>query len=213
MSVEHLAVVLHHSRAKGSARLVCLGIANHQGDGGAWPSIATLAKYANITPRNAQKALQTLVGLGEVRVITSAGGDPTCPDWRRPNLYQVLVTCPDWCDKSPNHRDTRRSAGPQVGMDLGMDRVSETTGGVECDGGRVSLPTPAPLSGPTPKPSLEPSPNPLPPVVPQLQDARARTGPCDICGAPNRLVCEDRQVKVPKDDRHDYLEVRRHAQG
>lgn len=212
MSVEHIAAALHHSRARGTARLVLIGIANHAGDGGAYPSMATLAKYANVTPRNAQKAVQVLVGLGEVRVLVAMGGDAKCPDWKRPNLYEVLVTCPAWCDRTPQHRDTRKGAAPQPGFTLGLEGASEPTPGVECDRGRVSLPTPLPLSDPTPKPSLEPSTNPLPSVVPQLQDARARTDPCGLCGAPSRLVCEDRQRRVRPEDRHDYQALR-HATG
>lgn len=111
MSVEHLTAVLHHSRAKGRARLVLIGIANHQSDAGAWPSVATLAKYAGgITVRNVQKAIADLVELGELAV--SIQGATHIPKGRRPNRYDVLVRCPAWCDGTPQHRDLRRRDEP-----------------------------------------------------------------------------------------------------
>lgn len=153
MSVEHIAVVLHHSKAKGTAKLILLGIANHAGDGGAWPSLATLARYANVTPRNVQKALTSLQGSGELRIAVQAGGPADLADTRRPNRYDVLVECPPWCDRSPNHRDTRRSAGAQ----LWIDPLSETTPPVGNDTPPLSETTPHPPSETTPKPSIEPT--------------------------------------------------------
>jgi hypothetical protein len=43
MSIEAVATVLNHSKARGRAKLVLIGIANHLGDQGAWPSISTLS--------------------------------------------------------------------------------------------------------------------------------------------------------------------------
>ncbi len=111
MSVEHLTAVLHHSQAKGRARLVLIGIANHQGDAGAWPSLATLSKYAGgITVRNVRKAIADLVELGELAV--SVQGATHIPKSRRPNRYDVLVRCPEWCDGTPQHRDMRTRDEP-----------------------------------------------------------------------------------------------------
>lgn len=107
MSVEHLSIVLHHSKAKGTAKLVLLGIANHAGDGGAWPSVGTLATYANAEPRTVQRAIQKLIGSGELRVAVQAGGLADWDDYTRPNRYDVLLACPPWCDRTANHRDTR----------------------------------------------------------------------------------------------------------
>jgi hypothetical protein len=114
VSVEALSTVLHHSRAKGTVKLVLIGIANHDGDGGAWPTVATLAKYANVHPRNVQKALEKLVSLGEIRVEPQAGGLANMADCDRPNLYHVKVRCPVWCDGSTQHRDQRKRAGAQL---------------------------------------------------------------------------------------------------
>lgn len=154
MSVEHLTVVLHHSKATGTAKLVLLGIANHQGDGGAWPSVATLAKYAGVQPRGVQKALEKLRSLGEVRVQLQAGGTPGMDDHDRPNLYEVLVACPPWCDRSAHHRDTRARQGalwtnpPSVRT---PPVRTDTPPGVPQDTPRVSGWTPEPSN----KPSIE----------------------------------------------------------
>jgi hypothetical protein len=110
VSVEAIAIALHHSKAKGTAKLVLLGIANHDGDGGAWPSKATLAKYANVDQRNVDRAIKTLVSLAEIRVGISEGGRSNTPDYLRPNLYHFLVECPAYCDRSRQHRDTRKGA-------------------------------------------------------------------------------------------------------
>lgn len=178
MSVEHLAAVLHHSQAKGTARLVLLGIANHAGDGGAWPSVATLAKYAGVTPRNVQKALRGLQELGEVRVYTQQGGLPFTSDQHRPNRYDVLVACPPWCDRSPAHRDTR-----QQHPALWISGVSEATPPVGGDTRGVSEATPGGVSEATPEPSIEPT-------YLYLNVPRSVTGPrarelaCSVCSLP-----------------------------
>ena len=104
MSVEALAVALHHSRATGTAKLVLIGIANHDGDGGSWPSIATLAKYAGVAERNVQAALKKLEQLHEIRRFVQAGGDHRTASHMRPNRYQVLLRCPADCDGSSQHR-------------------------------------------------------------------------------------------------------------
>jgi len=192
MSVEHMAVVLHHSKSKGTDKLVLLGIANHAGDGGAWPSIATLAKYANVHERNVQRSIDKLVGRGELRVHVQAGGTREAPDHARPNMYDVLVVCPPWCDRTPNHRDTRKLAGGQP--PLWIKGVAHTP-----PGGVAHTP---------PEPSIEPD---HPEVVPQPQTARelerqARQldpRPCQVCGMSQRL-CEMKQTKLHREDQHHY---------
>lgn len=104
MSIESIAICLHHSKASGSDKLVLLGIANHDGDGGSWPAIATLAKYANISERGVQKCLERLVKLGEIVKYENMGGNINTRLDRRPNRYEVLVTCPIDCDKTTQHR-------------------------------------------------------------------------------------------------------------
>ena len=84
--------------------MVLMGIANHCGDGGAWPALSTLAKYAGITRDNARKAVRKLEELGEIRVDLNGGGDLTAAFYERPNRYYFLLTCPNTCDRSTNHR-------------------------------------------------------------------------------------------------------------
>ena len=122
MSVEALAVALNHSRATGTDKVVMLGICNHDGDGGAWPSVATLARYANVHPRNVQRSIRRLVDLGEVEALRQTGGLASTPAHERPNLYRVLLRCPPECDRSPQHRVAQMpppgaSATPPGGAD------------------------------------------------------------------------------------------------
>lgn len=199
MSVETLAAVLHHSRARGTVKLVAVGIANHDGDGGAWPTIRTLAKYANVEPRNVQKAIAKLVALGELAVHVQQGGRMDTPDWDRPNRYDVLVGCPPWCDRTTQHRDTREARQSHLrGLSTGVTRATGGRGqGVtRATGGGV---TPA-----TPKPSLEPTP---PVVSTQAQPARAW---CSVCSR-TATACATAQRKLPAAERHDYAEGNRRA--
>lgn len=104
MSVEQLALVLNHAKAKGTAKVVLIGIANHDGDGGAWPSITTLARYANVSRSNVQEAIARLVRDGLLLVEYQEGGDLRTPRSERPNRYHILVTCPEQCDRTAQHR-------------------------------------------------------------------------------------------------------------
>jgi hypothetical protein len=104
MSIEAMSLVLHHSKSKGTAKLVLLGIANHEGDGGAWPSVATLMRYANMDRRNVQRAIQKLVEMGELQVLKQKGGNDMTNSALRPNLYRVKVFCPYTCDRSSQHK-------------------------------------------------------------------------------------------------------------
>lgn len=98
-----MAIALHHSRATGSAKLVLLGIANHDGDGGAWPSVATLARYAAVHPRNVQRAVDKLVELHEIVREVNGGGTASTSNYTRPNLYRFTLACPPTCDRTSRH--------------------------------------------------------------------------------------------------------------
>ena len=139
MSVESMAIALHHSRATGSAKLVLLGIANHDGDGGAWPSVATLARYAAVTPRNAQKAIDRLVELHEVVRELNAGGTASTSNYTRPNLYRFILACPPTCDRTSRHSTRHRVVIEQL-----SDPLSDATGGVASDTTPLSPATPEP---------------------------------------------------------------------
>ena len=86
-----MAMVLHHSSATGTAKLVLLGIANHEGDGGAWPAVETLARYANADARTVQRAISALIAAGELEREVNQGGDRRTRGDRRTNLYRIRV--------------------------------------------------------------------------------------------------------------------------
>lgn len=210
MSVEALAAVLHHSRAKGTAKVVAIGIANHDGDGGAWPSVNTLAIYANVDRSTVKRAIKSLVALGEVRVHLQAGGTAHMEDHDRPNLYEVLVDCPEGCDRTRAHKPRRGwkrdRHGTYVLVEPDADLPLWKTGGGAGAPGGVSAPTPGALAHP------EPSTNHHPPrEVPQLQDTREdphasskHTPPCMECSAANLYECARRQSHLLPSDRHHY---------
>lgn len=197
MSVEAQAIALHHSRAESAtAKLVLLGIANHDGDGGAWPSVATLARYALCTPRTVQRAVEALEQLGEVRRVVQAGGTRWTADHRRPNLYEFLLRCPPDCDRTKNHR-TRRAVGPVIDL----EGLEEGTEPVEKLSTRVTPVSPLPLTPVSPEPSTRTSHNISDSEQPQTARARSswdhacidgtmsnhaqsrKTGACAYCGA------------------------------
>lgn len=89
MSIEAVSLVLNHSQATGRAKLVLLGIANHLGDQGAWPSISTLARYANASERSVKRDIQELIQLGELRVDLQSA--PTNSQYKT-NLYWITIS-------------------------------------------------------------------------------------------------------------------------
>jgi hypothetical protein len=101
MSAEAVTVVLHHSRAEGTAKLVLWGIANHHSDGGAWPSIATLAKYAAVSERRVQQIIRELAELDEIYIDEQGG---LGQGQYKTNRYHILIQCPSDCDGSLNHK-------------------------------------------------------------------------------------------------------------
>jgi len=89
MSIEIMVNVLHNSKATGRAKLILLGIANHQGENGAYPSIATLAKYANCSERSVKRDLKELEELGELFIQPQAA---SVDAQYKPNLYWVTIS-------------------------------------------------------------------------------------------------------------------------
>jgi len=104
MTSSSVALFLYHSRASGTAKVVGIGIGEHDGDGGSYPSMSTLARYANVSVSNVKKGLQALVDLGEIRIHVNAGGRRDTPEHERTNLYEVLLECPGNCDGTKYHR-------------------------------------------------------------------------------------------------------------
>lgn len=166
MSIESVAIALHHSRATGTAKLVLIGIANHDGDGGAWPAVSTLAKYAGVDPRSVQRSIEKLEKLHEVRRFVQAGGDHRIADHQRPNRYQFLLKCPIDCDRSSSHR-TRYEVAPELPLEELSTRVTLASPG---DAGVRGGVTQA-----SPKPSLN---HPNPPKKKTHVPDRASAGAC-----------------------------------
>jgi hypothetical protein len=189
MSIESLALALHHSRAKGTAKLVLLGIANHDGDGGAWPSIKTLAKYSCCDERQVQRALKHLEELGEIRRLVGAGGNQNTRADRRPNRYQVLLSCPPSCDGSKEHRqrgDTDATPQPH-----GVTSTAPR-GDIHGSHGVVEM---------SPEPSLEPSMN------QETRKSRSRhRRPIDQGWNLSPELLQELKVKFPKVDVESQVE-------
>lgn len=104
LSIQEIGIVLNHSRAVGTAKMVLMGIAWHTGKdrlAGCYPSQQTLADYANCSTRQVRRCLDELVSLGELHVISN--GSYRRGSIASTNLYTVILDCPDWCDKSMNH--------------------------------------------------------------------------------------------------------------
>lgn len=181
MSVETLAAVLHHSRAKGTAKVVAIGIANHDGDGGAWPSIRTLAIYANVDRSTVKRAVRSLVVLGEVRVHLQAGGPRDMEDHDRPNRYEVLIDCPEGCDRTSNHKPRK---GWQRGKDGSYVRLDEE-GDVPLWINPGGTDAPGCTDAPTPRGTDAPRTVPVTPSDKEGASTTGRgrvTGWCDECG-------------------------------
>jgi hypothetical protein len=88
MSIQVMQAVWQHSRSDGRARLVLLAIADHQGEIGAWPSIATLARMVNSSERSVQRDIQYLQSIGELKVDVQNA--PTNRQYKS-NLYWVTL--------------------------------------------------------------------------------------------------------------------------
>jgi hypothetical protein len=88
MSIQVMQAVWEHSKADGRARLVLLAIADHQGEIGAWPSIATIAKMVNASERSVQRDIKYLEDLGELKVEVQNA--PTRNQYKS-NLYWVTL--------------------------------------------------------------------------------------------------------------------------
>ncbi len=156
-----MAIVLHHSAATGTDLVVMLGIANHDGDGGSWPSLLTLATYArykgddDARKKSVRKVLRRLEAAGEIRTHIQEGGLARTPEHLRTNRYEVLLQCPADCDRTTNHRTTQTNTPPGVpsGPPPGGRQIPP--------GGLASGPPPGVPSGPPnrPVPSPESSKN------------------------------------------------------
>jgi hypothetical protein len=106
--------VLEESQTRGEERLVLLAIANHadpQG-GAAWPSIAQIAREANVYPDTAKRLVRQLHNGGHVTRHISASPDERIPRGKRPNLYVVTMDR-DLIDKLREEREADRMGGSE----------------------------------------------------------------------------------------------------
>jgi hypothetical protein len=169
-------LVWYHSASEGSARLVLLAIADHDGEGGAWPSVATLARMAGVSESTVVRARRALVALGELEVHEQQGGTMKTADHLRPNRYEINLACPDWCDGSARHacrlcggkgehKGACAATDPDAPIALSTG-VSPVTPPPSSTG--VSPVTPPPVSLVTPEPPNEaPITSPTPPAIPE----------------------------------------------
>jgi helix-turn-helix protein len=99
MSVRVMSWVWESSLSEGIDRLVLLAIADSASDhgGDAWPSVHTLARKAAVSERTVQRAVRSLVELGELEVRANAGKHGV-------NVYRVNM--------SPRHAVTPDSVSP-----------------------------------------------------------------------------------------------------
>ena len=110
--------MLHHSQTEGSHKLVLWGIANHHSDSGAWPSIATLAKYAKVSERRVQQIIRDLSRIGEIAIEEQGG---LGQHQYKTNRYWILIQCPPDCDGSLNHKTGVKSGAVR-------DEIQDTLG-------------------------------------------------------------------------------------
>lgn len=126
MSIEAMSLVLHHSKASGVAQIILMGIANHMGDGGAYPSISTLAKYGKVSERRTQQIIRELETAGELLIENNSGAHTGTG---QTNRYFVTISCPENCDGSMNHRSPRGEISSQgVKSDAPRGEISSTQG-------------------------------------------------------------------------------------
>lgn len=188
VSIEAMAIVLHHSRARGTAKVILLGIANHDGDGGSWPSVYTLSRYANCDRSTVQRSIKRLVSLGEIRVDLQAGGTADREDQLRPNLYHVVLECPAGCDRTKHHR----MPGDAVIHTMWKDRGRSSAAAAET----------RPRTGRTDA-AQTPHTQTLTSGSAPTTDREDRGPRCSICGFV-RYLCDKAQERIDPAARHTF---------
>ena len=139
MSVQAMAWVLTESKSTLGTRLVALAIANYaKHDGtGAWPSIATIARDARLSPRQVQYSIRKLEHELEELSVTIGGGPR-----KGTNLY-ALKKMGDEKSASPSVQPTEPGCAVQA-----KKGCNPRQGGMKCV-------APDPSLEPSVKPSIE----------------------------------------------------------
>ena len=114
-------------------KMVLLVIADHANDEGteAWPSQATIATKASISVRTVQRAVNSLVSSGFLRLEKHAGGSANCREDRRPHRYTMIISA------LRGDAATTRTVRGDADDDNGATRTPDT--------GRLSRPKNLPL--------------------------------------------------------------------
>lgn len=116
MSIEAMSWVLNHSPLQGGHKLVLLGIANHADKYGrrAWPSVESLADYANVSERQCRRILRDLEQQKAILTFPNQGGEADWPADRRPNRYDVVMSeeAPYKAARQDPERPVRRRPTP-----------------------------------------------------------------------------------------------------
>jgi hypothetical protein len=195
VTAEAVAIALHHSTMKGTDKLVLLGIANHDGDGGSWPSIQTLAYYANVDVRNVQRSIDRIVAAGEITQETNGGGTAKTADHMRPNLYEVVLKCPPNCDGSKRHVLVCRVCQKPL---TGPHKARRMLQHPACT--QVPLEGPADPLAPAPPPGASATP-PLAPAPPELHPEHNPPRDTAFTHLPNRVCASGPRAGY----RHHYM--------
>ena len=190
MSVEAVAWALRQPTAAPTQKLVLLGLADHAAaDGtGAWPSVGTLAGYAQCAPRTVQRHLRDLETAG--LIVRSAWQPDHVRADRRPVAYDLpaIARRHDATPPTTQRGDTDDTSSEVRGDTTVLDGVT-----------RVS-----------PKPSMNRPTNPSPHA--RASDRRSPTRPLPDSWQPNdahHTLAADEQL----DCHREAAKFRDHAQA
>lgn len=164
--------MLEHSVSEGAARLVLISIANHDGEGGSWPSIATIARESRKSESTVRRAIKDLVDLGELVVHLNDGGTHKTRADRRPNRYELTI--------DPGNDGVSPVTGRDPGRGVICDSPSESDG--------VSSTTPRGVTAVTPEPSLTTHNPPTPSTAVGCSAHPGGTPNCRSCGTTPRQL-------------------------
>ena len=136
MSIQAIAWVLEHSLSEDTERLVLISIANHVDPNGenAWPLVRIIAREANCSERQVQRAIASLVRRGELEVV---GRDPTAlrADRAARRFRMTFIAAPRGvahvtpCGVSPMSPRERHEVTPVV--ERGVTHVTPSSSAIE----------------------------------------------------------------------------------
>ena len=132
MSLKAMQAVWEQSASKGTARVILLALADHANEHmTAYPSLATLARYANVTRRNAIAAIERLITIGELEVVGQGR--------RNVNIYRIIL--PGKIVATGVDSDTGVDFITSVDSDTTTSVDSDTTTSVDSDTRTIKEPS------------------------------------------------------------------------